>query len=88
MDADIIIAEGGHIGTELAGAVAKLQAMEEPCLFSEPSPAPHAIQGEAPFPLPPGPQSELNSKVKGARKKESLRIPSSAAKINLGEKQG
>jgi hypothetical protein len=72
----------------VARAEVNLRAMEEPCLFPEPTPAPHAIQGEAPFPLPPGPQSELNSKVKGARKKESLRIPSSAAKINLGEKQG
>jgi hypothetical protein len=88
MDAYLIIAKGGHTGMGVVRAEAMLRAMEQPCLFPEPSPAPHAIQGGAPSPLPQGAQSKLNSKLHGARKKESLRIPGSAAKINLGEKQG
>ena len=69
----------------VARAEVNLRAMEEPCLFFEPSPAPHATQGEA-----PSTRATIKNKFKSkrVRKKESLRIPSSAAKINLGEEQG
>jgi hypothetical protein len=72
----------------VARAEVNLRAMEEPCLFFEPSPAPHATQGEAPS--PPSTRATIKNKFKSkrAREKESLRIPSSAAKINLAEKQG
>jgi hypothetical protein len=51
----------------VAKAEAMLRAMIEPCLFTEPSPAPHAIQGEAPFPLPPGEQSKLVFSCRNSR---------------------
>lgn len=76
MDAHLIIAGGGHSGMAVARAEVNLRAMEEPCLFSEPSPAPHAIQGEAPpFPLPSGPQSKTELKSKWGKEKGGIANP-------------